>query len=324
MVSPDSIGKKGRAVRCASCKHEWFQKSEKDTLDDLISRIQAEEFDEIGFQESGSPIKQGTTQGIPYLSNLFARIVAHRARINYWAFKKRQTIKSGLRKLLSIFPQSKQDIKKIVGGAILAVLTFAILGGGTLLSHNLISNIFPETESVFEKFGLEHKSAAINYNESLALDRMEYSLSEDETGAAFLRGMMINLTDEEIVLPSLEINRLDEKGNVLHSQTYTFPEEKIEPEGQIGIEIALAEITPLQVSAREVIPKAQKIEVFYTAPPSGESADSMANDEDHVPAPNGEKAASKPEHQPADHDLPKPFEGVTPSPDAKTPAHNTH
>jgi len=323
MVAADSIGKKGRTVRCASCKHEWFQKSEKDTLDDLISRIQAEEFDEIGFQDAGSSAKASTSSGIPFLSEFLAKIASLRAQLNFWAFKKQQAIKSKFRKFLSLFPQNKQEVKRLIGGAIAAVITFAVLGGTILLSHNLITNVFPETEPLFDKFGLKHEQMAINYNESLALDRMEYSPPEGSRETATLKGMVINLTAEELALPTLEINRLDGKGKVLHTQLYTFPEGKIEPEGQIDIEIALSEIPPIQISARENIPHAQKIEVFYV-PPQEEGEDNPENESD-LPVPNKEKTAvHESEHKSAAHDLPKPFEGVPPSSESSAPKHNSH
>jgi len=322
MVATDSIGKKGRAVRCASCKHEWFQKSEKDTLDDLISRIQAEEFDEIGFQDAGASAKASTSSGIPFLSGLVAKIASLRAQLNFWAFKKQQALKSKLRRFLSLFPRNKQDVKKLIGGSIAAIISFSVLGSSILLSHNLITNIFPETEQVFDKFGLKHTQMAINYNESLALDRMEYSPAEGSHGTAVIKGMMINLTAGELALPTLEINRLDGKGNVLHTQLYSFPEEKIEPEGQIDIEIALSEIPPIQVSARENIPHAQKIEVFYVPPHKDEDADTEK--EADLPVPHDEKAAHEPVSKSTAHDLPKPFEGVPPSSESDEPKHNSH
>lgn len=322
MVATDSIGKKGRTVRCASCKHEWFQKSEKDTLDDLISRIQAEEFDEIGFQDANSSTKTSISSGIPFLSGLIAKIVALRAQLNFWAFKKQQSIKNKLSKLLSVLPRSKRDVKKLIGGGIAATITFAVLGSSILLSHNFITNIFPETEPLFDKFGLKHVQSTINYNESLALDRMEYAPPEEGQETAVLKGMLINLTAGELVLPTLEINRLDGKGKILHTQLYSFPEGKIDPEGQIGIEIALSDIPPIQVSARENVPRAQKIEVFYI-PPREEGENNSENVSD-LPIPNDEKPAHEPQHKSAAHDLPKPFEGVPPSSESDKPKHNSH
>ncbi|HOO49788.1 MAG TPA: zinc-ribbon domain-containing protein [Alphaproteobacteria bacterium] len=257
MISTDSIGKAGRTVRCASCKHEWFQKSQKDSLDDLISRIQAEEFDEIDFATSDKNSSKAKAK-FGFIAKILDPITTYRARLNFWAFRKIGTIKAKLLKIRKLFPESKKDLIRLGIGCVTATLCFSALSGLMIISHNKISEHFPDTIPVFEKMGLKYVSPKINYNEAVAVDRLEINTEEQEDGDhRSLTGMLINLTSKSIPTPDLEINILNKDGEIIQTKSYIPEQAELEKEGLIDFKIALLDKIPSD---------AQKIQIYLNSP----------------------------------------------------------
>lgn len=249
MVSSDTIGESGRPVRCAKCKHQWVQKSEKDSLDDLISRIQSVELDEIGFEEVASHEDQAKES---FVQKLLEAIALRRARLNFWSDRKILDFKSRLNRIKSSLSVDKKTVSKVLGGMVSAVLVFSVLAGVIILSRNQIIHYFPNTSKFFLNLGL---NGSLDHGlprpeSSLAFDRLE--IFDDTHGTPKLSGMLINLTKKEIDVPSLSVNILDESGQVMMSQAATMSEHVILAEGQLDFEIDLKDKIPHTAKKLEI------------------------------------------------------------------------
>ncbi len=227
MVSAETIGEQGRAVRCAKCKHEWVQKSEKDSLDELISRIQSVEIDEIGFEEHlTSNVREDVHAGL--FARLKEAISGYRSRLKFWLDRKAINFKSRL-----------HLDKKTFGGIAAAAIVFSVLLSVILLTHNKISHNFPQTEPIFEALGLkkaEEVASTPNPEENLAFDRLEISKGE---GTTKLSGMLLNLSKQEVPVPIISVVLLDKDSHEIYNRDLDLGQPIIGSEDRIDFQIDL-------------------------------------------------------------------------------------
>lgn len=233
MVSTDTIGIKGRSVRCARCKHEWFQKSEKDSLDDLISRIQAEEFDEISFDES----KLISSQKKQAARSFFVRLLL--------------AVKGFC---VAAIP-GKKELVRTAGGMAAALIVFSLCAGLLIAGRTWVAAIAPQTVPFYVGLGLQipveqQGGAAKSPEDSLAFDRLE--IEKGDKGQVVLTGMLINLTSSEVAVPALSIQVLDGHDKILLSKDVLLDSPLISPESQVDFRIVLVNALPEAASKLEI------------------------------------------------------------------------
>ncbi len=247
MVSAETIGDKGRAVRCAKCKHEWVQKSEKDSLDELISRIQSVELDEIGFEDhpatnASSPEKAG------FLSRIIESALAAKLHMKFWLDKKLINFKGRFKRYkLFLAPD-----KKTFGGMASALVVFSVLFGAILLAHSPITHILPQTKPIFEELGIkgeQEKSAAPNPEDSLAFDRLAFSRDSHDSK---LSGTLLNLSKDVVTIPIVTVQLLDKDAHEIYSRDLQLKQAEISGEDQIDFELSLGENIPKSATKLEI------------------------------------------------------------------------
>ncbi len=194
MVPTEAIGDKGRDVRCKKCGHTWFQKSEKETLDALINRIQSSPNDEddISFED-------------------LKKVARPRGNVQ----KKPDT---ALKKLL-LSMRSDDFLKRAASVSVAAAIVSVVLFG-CVSGRGMIAKIVPFVSPVYTALGFPMSIYAdVNPEEALVLEKME--LVSDSSGS-FMKGHLINLTSAPVRLPILKVTYTGTDGKAIKEDIYTL------------------------------------------------------------------------------------------------------
>lgn len=250
MVSAETIGPKGRVVRCQKCGNQWFQAAEKDSLDDLISRIQAEEFDEIGFDDKGMG-KLAKNHAPHSQSGLFQLIKNKFNNFRDWQRQKTLNLRLKRHKMRSLIRTktfdigpSKSDLIRYAVSMILAIIATTIILGVLMLTRGYIIKLYAPAQKIYDLVGIatnqnreitsiEIPTAAEELEQYFALDHVKF---ED----GLIKGELINLTNKARKAPSLVIISLSENNQILATETHVLPKEDLEAEAVMPISLSLS------------------------------------------------------------------------------------
>ncbi len=245
MISHDSIGDKGRNVRCAKCGHQWFQKSEKDALDDLIARIQSEEIDDIAFSEGkyGQPKQEPSKEGdksIPLL----------------------EFIKSKFFTLEKRYPILYVLTSKPFAGFISALAVFLVLVNVAIYARVTICAILPSLEKVYEVAGYDVDIIAdLTSDEAFAVEHLAIHLPDNKTDKSIIvTGTLINLTSESVYIPAFGLRFLGKNGqDIGEPQIAMLSQTVLEKESTIPLSIRLEDGLPEGTAALDMqfVPEAE-------------------------------------------------------------------
>lgn len=189
MVASESLGEHGRDVRCAKCGHTWHQKSEKDSLDDLISRIQSEEMDDIDFGDAKKFVKENTVR-----EPLKLKLVR---LINKPVNKVRSRV------ILVKSRLSKKFITRLAGGIVAGTIAYGMVYLGFMGLHNKLVAIYPPFQTVYDRLDPSGAEGEIvDINNSLALENVSM---QNIDGKKILKGSIINLTSKDLPFPAIRL-----------------------------------------------------------------------------------------------------------------------
>lgn len=239
MISHDSIGDKGRDVRCAKCGHQWFQKSEKDALDDLIARIQSEEIDEIAFSEG----KYGTPKPAPVENSGNQHPLLQKLVTVFQSLEKR-------------FPILYVLTSRPFAGGISALAVFLVLLNVAIQFRVSICTTLPSLEKVYEAAGYDVDIISdLTSDKTFAVERLAVNLPESKTDkSVILTGTLINLTSESVYIPAIGIRFLGREGQAVGDQQFAMLSQSIlDKEASIPMSIRLEDGLPEGTAAVDII-----------------------------------------------------------------------
>lgn len=248
MVSADSLGEHGRDVRCAKCGHIWHQKSEKDSLDELINRIQSEEMDDIDFGEINSSLKKTPAKNKKPLKDILGTLagkilkpvvaLASKIHLPHIGFKL----------------ENKGAVYRGIGAAI---ILFALVAGITIALRQSVINLAPSTKPVFAALGFEDKdpkAEMMGDEETFAIDHVDIDKS---MSPPVLKGTVINVTSRTLYIPPVVIEILGKDGESLYKKDWNISEDPLSAEGQKDFALNLEQSLPVG---------AEKIEFRFLRP----------------------------------------------------------
>ena len=240
-VPAEAIGAEGRTVRCKKCKHEWFQKGEKRALEDLINLIESTdiEVDDIAFDDgkkkvSPPPVKK---EKIPLKQQL--RPVAT-------AFQKLIPLK--LKNYL--FSGPKRSFLSHFASFMVAMALFSLLLLALVSFRGGITSVMPSLAPVYEAAGFPLTNyARLNPEESLTIDRIALVGEGDKRE---ITGNLINLTSQNIKVPTFKLEYLDETGKVIQEGQAHLPVKIVQKEQAFAFNIAVSPDAPKNFTSVKV------------------------------------------------------------------------
>jgi predicted Zn finger-like uncharacterized protein len=236
-VPNEAIGLDGRAVRCKKCKHEWFQDGEKKALEDLINMVEATDInlDALSF---GDNKKSALARQAKTKVKLSVRMVAILDKI-IPAPLKNYLLSGDKRSFLSHFASF------MVALAVFSFLCLVLVTGRWGITH-----VFPSLASVYEAAGFPLTSyARLNPESSLIIDRVAF---QDEDKKREIIGSLINLTSQNVKVPSFKVSYLDEKGTVLQESVQNLPITMIQKELAFSFSLPVPKSVPPNFSAVKI------------------------------------------------------------------------
>ncbi len=217
LIASDTIGDSGRAVRCAKCKTEWHQQSEKDSLDDLIKRVKSETVD-IDFGET-SGWNPPPPPVLKKPSKLSASLKGGVARVRDSKVYK---------KLVNLDPALTQRI----AGGMVALACFMVLVFVVVLEpvRQSIASHLPAVAPVYNATGFP---VELLEKEKLVFDRLR--AAEGDGGKIRISGTLINLLATEAHLRPFHVKFLDEQGQVLLEKEIQMAQKTLKGEDSVQI-----------------------------------------------------------------------------------------
>lgn len=307
-------GEAGRDVRCAKCQHMWhfdpktdvsenrsggmasgkaddsssasytMDEAEKSSLNDLINRIQSEEFDEIDFGDG----KAGKKVKTPVKNDRLSLIALIKTGVQAIKTKLSRIIAIPVLKLSSFLRKFSAVRRQVIGG-LLGIMLFVAVLVTALDNMEAIETAFPPSIKIFQFAKLQWADVPkTKLEDVLVVDHLtiEKEMSgEGNHKEAFdvIKGTLINISQKEVQVPLLTLRMLDQNNLVVSEKNVSTGVEELAGEGQADFAIKL--------KAGEFPETAVKLELFYGVSAKGKRTDSGKEDD----------AGSKPEPSPKDH-----------------------
>lgn len=226
LIASDTIGEAGRPVRCRKCKTEWFQRSEKDSLDDLISRVQSERVD-IDFSDFSETSTWEGPAYTPVAPQLTPR-GSSRLKILFEEGFGKVTSSKIYKKLLGLDRVFWQKIAGVmVGLACFMVLVFGLVLGSV---RHAISERFPVIAPVYKAAGF---FVELPEKEKLVFDRLR--VAQGDGGKVRISGTIINLLSKKAQLRPFLVRFLDQNKQVLLERTIEIDQKSLKGEDSLQI-----------------------------------------------------------------------------------------
>ena len=225
MVPADAIGDAGRDVRCKKCAHVWFQKSEKGSLEDLISRIQSSDIadDDISFADLKNLTKPKATRGDSedgFLKRLMLAIG------NKNPFKSMQ----------------KDNFLKYFAGCMVAIAVLSVIACVGVVNRSSLVGAYPEMSAFFKWTGFSVSAyAQVNPENALILEKVEIVKLDGHTK---IIGNLINLTSNDVLLPRIVVTYVGMGGESLRADSYKLNAGLIRKEDNVKFSLPVADTPP--------------------------------------------------------------------------------
>lgn len=229
MVPAEAIGDTGRDVRCKKCAHTWFQQSEKESLDALISRIQSSDIveDDISFDDLKSLGRPKKVEPAGIMARLKALFVKNH----------------------SLSKESSPVLKYVASGMV-ALAVVSVLLWGACVERLKVASAIPSLAPVFADMGFRMSPyEMVNPEEALIVEKVE--LVADKNGQN-IKGNLINLTSGEIKLPRIGVTYLDAKGESINQNTYKLALVSLKKEANISFSLPVPAPLSPEVASVEI------------------------------------------------------------------------
>lgn len=314
-------GEAGRDVRCAKCQHMWhfdpknnipenkktkdansqpnsegssgsftenMADAEKSSLNDLINRIQSEEFDEIDFGDGKSNKKAKTADKKKKPSVM----VALKASIRNLKSHLSQLIDVPKAKIQSAWNKCSLVRRQVIGGLLGGMLFVAVLVA-VLDNISDIEKAFPPSIKIFQYAKLEWadipktKLEDVLVVDHLSLEKEVSGEHGKEANFDVIKGTLINISQKEVYIPLLTLRMLDQNNLVISEKNVSTGIEALAGEGQADFGIKL--------KAGELPEGAVKLEISFGVSSKAASSGEPVNEN------KDQKAAT--EDAPSEHHL---------------------
>jgi len=234
MVSNDALGDRGRDVRCVKCSHVWFQKSEKQHLDELIEKIQAESPDDISFD----PVEAVQAQEPP--KNKASPFPQKNGKIG-----RENKLLQTLAKIL--------DSQKLAG-VLTGLAAFVVIVFVLIQFRVVIMEAIPESTPIYKVMGLIHVPEFENWNieKKISLDHMNLNYDNNPQKTPVLTGLMINLIEQETPVPPLEVTMFDSNHQILGKMNLDPPKKMLAKEETLELNMRLPHFLHTQATRLEI------------------------------------------------------------------------
>lgn len=200
LVAAAAIGEAGRTVRCASCRHEWFQAPEEP---ESFQQILREEMDTAPIPESVKPIPEGSN--VPAIS------------------KEPSPDKSVVKKSSNLLPA-------IAGYAAAACVILVVLAGMFHFKDKVMA-AWPASTLVFAMAGADVPLPG----DGLTIDRLNAQSQKNTEGVSVLsvKGSVINLTSADIPVPRILATLKMKDGSAGEKWLIELPQDVLPGEGAL-------------------------------------------------------------------------------------------
>lgn len=229
LVAEGAIGPNGRTVRCAHCGHQWFEQAEEGLDEELFAA-------EAPFED------------LPEDDEAFEITAPPKA---YEPDNDDRDFQSILQKELESTPipagviplhdhddvtlPKKPDRKKMklsgeqLAGFATAGGIFAVAFIVFLLMHSTISRAWPPSNLLYNLVGMK----PIMPGEGLSLEGLTAKM---ENGQIVMGGIIVNLKDEEVAVPSVVATIVDQKEQPIEHVLIAPPVARLKVEGQANFD----------------------------------------------------------------------------------------
>jgi predicted Zn finger-like uncharacterized protein len=243
LLASDSVGGKGRSVRCGKCGTEWFQEpeqnvlsvepqgvpaappsateEEKVALDDLISRALEDTVD-IDFSSAPSKKGESSKPKPPKEKKDWGKLV-----VPIRAFLQQIKQKIPTPSPAAIVDTSPSSLQLKIAGGMVALALFSVLLYGAISVRN---SVFTGNESP-QILAVEGEEGPI------AFDRVE--AWQDGKKGIKISGNLINLGERMFSLEGLSVQLLDKDGKILTEHPADLQNGILEGEGMIPLAIEI-------------------------------------------------------------------------------------
>jgi len=216
-VIPDgAIGPEGRTVRCANCKHSWFQEPEPTLeLDQPIEEDLAEETPEASVPEAPAPSRRALPPILPVAPT--PPIEPTRGYIDYDAFAHQPPFRARRN------PARRWTIAAVVAGVAMLGATAAIITNGA-----------PRTAAALFHSATETPLRIVNK----PIDRHDYNGNE----VFAVSGTVLNPTDTRQRVPDIRADLLDSQRRVVFSWVIRPEATALPPKGRVAFNSAKLDV----------------------------------------------------------------------------------
>lgn len=302
--------KAGRDVRCAKCHHMWrfepgsgisenngaapsgqnqqgadvkpqaksrtsfsdsMEDAEKSSLNDLINRIQSEEFDEIDFGDG----KNNKKTKLAEKTNRKSLVSTVKERIQRMTFAFKRGLAIPMLKISGAFHKFSR-VRRVVIGALLGLMLFVASAVTILENKDAIEKAVPATVKIFQFAQLEWTDVPkVKLEDVLVVDHLslENEISGEpghEENVDVVKGTLINISQNEVQIPLLTLRMLDQNNLVISEKNVSTGIETLAGEAQADFGIKLKH--------GELPEGAVKLELFYGVASKTKPAASGANE----------------------------------------------
>lgn len=206
-LESERLGDLGSKVRCSVCSHEWFQEAEEDydeSEDDLSDAQDIEELED----EADVAGESGEGADKEFVPNVVIEEAPPKETVS--------------KRVNASEPKSDNSKKMMALSAVCFVLMLSFLW----LGKSFITGVWPQSANVYALFEAKGDEYQIGPND-IAFERFLMSHNGDELR---VDGLILNLTPNDIEIPALALDILDESDSVtdqivLPIASFTVPAE---------------------------------------------------------------------------------------------------
>ena len=191
VVKAESIGDKGRMVKCAKCGHKWFQKPATFEEKEIVKNIQSNVAAAINKEASEQP-KKSNHDEIPPLSEEAQKVVKENS--------------------LPVKESSEVDPAPLWVKLTVVLLIIVLIPLGLFVYRDTIIERYPASFGMYQKMSLAHKPGLMIENVGIRF-RDRYTL--------MLEAMVTNKSDYKLTFNGLQVTYYDKNDNEISSDYMT-------------------------------------------------------------------------------------------------------